>query len=54
MARAGSEASEKLARLAVEESGFGSVAGKYQKNKFCTDLLWESLKDLQTTGRRAP
>lgn len=50
MARAGSEASEKLARLAVEESGFGSVAGKYQKNKFCTDLLWESLKDLQTTG----
>jgi len=50
MARAGSEASEKLARLAVEESGFGSVPGKYQKNKFCTDLLWESLKDLKTVG----
>jgi acyl-CoA reductase-like NAD-dependent aldehyde dehydrogenase len=50
MARAGSQASEQLARLAVEESGFGSVAGKYQKNKFCTDLLWESLKDLQTVG----
>lgn len=50
MARAGSEASESLARLAVEESGFGSVAGKYQKNKFCTDMLWESLKDLKTAG----
>jgi acetaldehyde dehydrogenase (acetylating) len=50
MARAGSEASEMLARLAVEESGFGSVAGKYQKNKFCTDMLWESLKDLKTAG----
>jgi acetaldehyde dehydrogenase (acetylating) len=50
MARAGSEASERLARLAVEESGFGSVAGKYQKNRFCTDMLWESLRDLQTVG----
>ncbi len=50
MARAGSQASEKLARLAVEESGFGSVAGKYQKNKFCTDMLWQSLKDLKTVG----
>jgi acetaldehyde dehydrogenase (acetylating) len=50
MARAGSEASEMLARLAVEESGFGSVAGKFQKNKFCTDMLWESLKDLKTAG----
>src|SRR5262245_55113171 len=50
MARAGSDASEKLARLAVEESGFGNPVGKYQKNKFCTDLLWESLKDLKTVG----
>ncbi len=50
MARAGSEASEKLARLAVEESGFGSVVGKFQKNRFCTELLWESLKDLKTVG----
>ena len=50
MARAGAEASEKLARLAVEESGFGSVAGKFQKNRFCTSMLWDSLRDLQTTG----
>ncbi|GJM20800.1 MAG: hypothetical protein DHS20C15_07150 [Planctomycetota bacterium] len=50
MARAGSEASEHLAKLAVEESGFGNEAGKYQKNRFCTDMLWESLKDLKTVG----
>jgi DNA helicase HerA-like ATPase len=25
-----------LARLAVEESGFGNPVGKYQKNRFCT------------------
>lgn len=50
MARAGSAASERLARLAVEESGFGNPVGKYQKNRFCTDMLWESLRDLKTTG----
>ncbi|MDG2149640.1 MAG: aldehyde dehydrogenase family protein [Planctomycetota bacterium] len=50
MARAGSEASEMLAKLAVEESGFGNAAGKFQKNKFCTEMLWESLRDLQTVG----
>jgi len=50
MARAGSEASEALATLAVEESGFGNAAGKYQKNRFCTDMLWDSLRDLKTVG----
>ncbi|RKY17502.1 MAG: acetaldehyde dehydrogenase [Planctomycetota bacterium] len=50
MARAGSAASETLAHLAVEESGFGNPVGKFQKNRFCTDMLWESLKDLKTVG----
>ncbi len=50
MARAGSEASRKLAEMAVKETGFGNVVGKYQKNKFCTDMLWESLRDLKTVG----
>jgi acetaldehyde dehydrogenase (acetylating) len=50
MARAGSDASERLARLAVEESGFGNPVGKFQKNRFCTDMLWDSLKDLPTVG----
>lgn len=50
MAKAGSEMSETLARKAVEESGFGNVVGKFQKNKFCTDVLWESLRDLKTCG----
>ncbi len=50
VSRACSDAAEKLARLAVEESGFGSVAGKFQKNKFCSDMLWESLRDMKTVG----
>ncbi len=50
MAAAGSAASKHLAELAVEESGFGNAVGKYQKNKFCTEMLWESLKDLKTCG----
>lgn len=50
MAKAGSAASERLARMAVEESGFGNVVGKYQKNRFCTDVLWQSLVDLKTVG----
>ena len=41
---------EPLARLAVEESGFGNPVGKFQKNRFCTEMLWESLKDLKTVG----
>jgi acetaldehyde dehydrogenase (acetylating) len=50
MAKAGSAAAERLAVLAVEESGFGNPVGKYQKNRFCTDMLWESLRDLKTAG----
>lgn len=50
MAKAGSAAAEHLARLAVEESGFGNPVGKYQKNRFCTDMLWESLRELKTVG----
>lgn len=50
MAKAGSAAAERLARLAVAESGFGNPVGKYQKNRFCTDMLWESLRELKTVG----
>ena len=50
MARAGAEASERLAYLACEESGFGNPVGKFQKNRFCTEMLWESLRELPTVG----
>ena len=39
MVRAGIEASERLAKMAVEESGFGRVDSKIQKNLFATEKL---------------
>lgn len=50
MAKAGYEASEKLAKMACEESGFGKVEDKIIKNQFSTKNVWESIKDLKTVG----
>lgn len=50
MAEAGGAASRKLGELACRETGFGNPVGKYQKNRFATELLWESLRDLKTVG----
>ncbi|MGD1044516.1 MAG: aldehyde dehydrogenase family protein [Bacteroidota bacterium] len=50
MADAGFTAAEKLAKMAVEETGFGKVADKKLKNEFATKRVWESIKDLKTVG----
>ena len=50
MADAGFGAAEKLAKMAVEETGFGKVADKKLKNEFATRRVWESIKDLKTVG----
>lgn len=50
MAEAGYLASEKLAKLAVEESGFGKYEDKIIKNRFGTKNVYESIKDLKTVG----
>ncbi len=50
MAEAGYAASEKLAKLAVEESGFGKIEDKIIKNQFSTKNVFESIKDLKTVG----
>jgi acetaldehyde dehydrogenase (acetylating) len=50
MADAGFTAAEKLAKMAVEETGFGKVADKKLKNEFATRRVWESIKDLKTVG----
>ena len=41
MADAGFNAAEKLAKMAVEETGFGKVADKKLKNEFATQRVWE-------------
>jgi acetaldehyde dehydrogenase (acetylating) len=50
MAAAGVQASERLGRLAQEETGFGVAAHKKIKNEFGSRVVWESIRDLKTVG----
>jgi acetaldehyde dehydrogenase (acetylating) len=50
MADAGYAASERLAQLACEETGFGNVKDKITKNQFGSKWVYESIKDLKTVG----
>ncbi len=50
MAEAGYAAAERLARMAVDESGFGNYEDKIIKNRFGTKNVYESIKDLKTAG----
>lgn len=50
MAEAGFQASERLGRLAQEETGFGVAAHKKLKNEFGSRAVWESIRDLKTVG----
>lgn len=50
MCQAGFRAAEPLARLTVEESGFGVVDYKTKKNQFATQGLWEAIKGMKTVG----
>ncbi|MHB8088268.1 MAG: aldehyde dehydrogenase family protein [Anaerolineaceae bacterium] len=50
MAEAAYAASERLARLAHEETGYGVVAHKQLKNEFAARGVWNSIKDVRTVG----
>ena len=50
MAEAGYQASERLGRLAQEETGYGVAAHKKIKNEFGSRVVWESIRDLKTVG----
>ena len=41
---------ENLARLAVEETGYGVVEDKVQKNLFATDRVYEFIRPMKTVG----
>ncbi|HUP39807.1 MAG TPA: aldehyde dehydrogenase family protein [Vicinamibacterales bacterium] len=41
---------EPLAKLAVEETGFGVVADKIQKNQFAADRVYRFIKPMKTVG----
>lgn len=50
MAEAGFQASERLGRMAQEETGFGNALHKKLKNEFGSRMVWESIRDLKTVG----
>jgi len=50
MAEAGLRAAEPLARMAVEETGFGKYEDKILKNKFGSHFVYNAIKDLKTVG----
>jgi acetaldehyde dehydrogenase (acetylating) len=50
MAAAATAAAEALARLAVEETGFGVVEDKIQKNLFSSQKVYEFIRPMKTVG----
>ncbi|TLN14916.1 aldehyde dehydrogenase family protein, partial [bacterium] len=50
MAEAGYQASERLGRLAQEETGYGVAAHKKLKNEFGSRVVWQSIRDQKTVG----
>jgi acetaldehyde dehydrogenase (acetylating) len=50
MAEAGYAASERLGRLAQEETGYGVALHKKLKNEFGSRMVWESIRDVRTVG----
>jgi acetaldehyde dehydrogenase (acetylating) len=50
MAEAGYQASDRLGRMAQEETGYGVALHKRLKNEFGSRLVWESIRDLKTVG----
>ncbi len=50
MAEAAYAASERLGRMAAEETGYGVPEHKTLKNILSSKLLWEAIKDIPTVG----
>ncbi len=50
IAEAATANAEPLARLAVEETGFGVVGDKKAKNILASETLYEAIKDMKTIG----
>jgi acetaldehyde dehydrogenase (acetylating) len=50
MAAAATAQAEAFARLAVEETGYGLVADKIQKNLFCSQKVYKFIRPMKTVG----
>ena len=45
-----SAAAPRLARMAVEETGFGNEQDKIEKNAFAANRVWQAIRDMKTVG----
>src|SRR5213592_1760388 len=50
MASAATAQAEAFARLAFEETGYGILADKIQKNLFCSQRVYEFIRPMRTVG----
>lgn len=50
MAQAAADASQTLARMAAEETGYGVPEHKVLKNLLSSQILWNAIKDVPTVG----
>src|SRR5438477_9699259 len=50
MAEAATGQAEAFARIAVEETGYGIVADKIQKNLFCSQKVYHFIRPMKTVG----
>jgi acetaldehyde dehydrogenase (acetylating) len=50
MAQAAADASQSLARMATEETGYGVPEHKALKNLLSSKMLWEEMRDIPTVG----
>lgn len=50
MVKTAEKNAEKLARMAVKETGFGNISDKTFKNYHASTTLYESIKEMKTVG----
>ena len=50
MAAAAAEQAKPLARLAVEETGYGNEADKIRKNLFAAETIYRFIRPMRTVG----
>jgi len=50
VAKAAADHAAELAQMAVEETGFGNVEDKIEKNRFASQTLWQAIRDIRTMG----
>ena len=50
ISRTASDHAAELAKMAVEETGFGNTADKTEKNRFASTTVWDAIREQKTVG----